>query len=78
MDTSADKERVVIRWNTRDKQCIEAIRKRFGIPQYTTINGFTPAEISLEDMPVLKETSRRGFIDILHKKWCKNGGSFSF
>ena len=40
------------------------IRKRFGITAGTTINGETPAEISDADMPLLRETEKRGFIQL--------------
>ena len=72
------KEKLLVNWVTMDESAIAAIRKRFNIPRYTTLNGFSPAEISDEDMPVLEETARRGFIRIMHKKWCKNGGTISF
>lgn len=75
----AEKIKLVVYWNTRDENIIKRIRKRFGMPTYTTINGWTPAEILEEDMPLLEETARRGFISILrHLKWCKNGGTYSF
>ena len=72
-------EKLVIHWgyNIPD-DAIEAIRKRFNIPHYTTLNGFSPAEISDEDMPIFEETARRGFFSILRVKWCKNGGVYSF
>lgn len=71
-------ERLTIRWITRNKDAIAAIRKRFNIPEYTTVNGLSPAEISKEDMPVFEETARRGFIGIIREKWCKNGGHYIF
>ena len=40
------------------------IREKFGITAGTTINGETPAEIKDEDLPLLEETARRGFISI--------------
>lgn len=77
MDTG-NKTRLWVRWVTRDENTIERIRRRFGIPRYTTLNGFSPAEIQDEDMEILEETARRGFISIFREKWCKNGGTFSF
>lgn len=75
----AEKIKLVVCWSTKDEETIRRIRQRFGMPKYTTINGWTPAEILEEDMPLLEETARRGFISILrHIKWCKNGGTYSF
>lgn len=68
----------VIRWNTRDAEAIAAIRKRFNIPEYTTVNGLTPAEIAPEDMEVFEECARRGFFGIMPLKWCKNGDQYIF
>lgn len=70
--------KLAVYWATRNQEHIRKIRERFGIPAYTTINGESPAEISDEDMPLLLETERRGFIAIRKKKWRKNGGLFSF
>lgn len=71
--------RMVIKWAYKlEDAVIAAIRKRFSIPTYTTINGFSPVEISEEDMDIFEETARRGFFTIIRKKWCKNGDTFSF
>ena len=45
---------------------IRRINQRFGIPQCTTINYETcsPVVISDEDWELLKETERRGYIQI--------------
>lgn len=69
---------ILVVWTTRDKSLIRRIRERFSLPAYTTLNGITPAKIKPEDMPLLEETARRGFIQIWRRKWCKNGGSISF
>lgn len=75
----AEKIKLVVCWKKSDAATIKRIRQRFGMPTYTTVNGWTPAEILEEDMPLLEETARRGFISILrHVKWCKNGGTYSF
>lgn len=71
-------EKLVIRWATRDKASIAAIRKRFNIPSYTTVNGWSPVEIESEDMELFEECSRRGFYGIIRVKWCKNGGQYIF
>jgi hypothetical protein len=79
MDTQTNKERFLIRWITRDKRLIERIRQRFNIPHYTTVNGYSPIEVSEEDMPVLQETKRRGFIGLNRDiTWCKKGEVFVF
>lgn len=74
-----NRQRLVVRWITTDKTLIERIRQRFHIPLYTTVNGYSPVEVSDADLPVLEETARRGFISIhRHLKWCKNGVDFAF
>ncbi len=72
------KEQLWVRWTTRDEEAIKQIRKYFGMPRYTTLNGFTPCEIDSKDMAMLKETAKRGFLSIINEKWCKNGETFSF
>ena len=76
MDTS--KHNITIKWLTRDTAAIRKIRERFNIPNYTTVNGWSPAEIPDEDMELFRETAKRGFFSILGYKWCKNGVHFSF
>lgn len=44
------------------------IRKRFGITAGTTINGESPADIAEADLPLLRETERRGYIQIRKNK----------
>lgn len=70
--------KVVINWRTRDREAIRLIRKRFGIPTYTTVNGLSPADISDEDMAMFEETAKRGFFSFWHQKWCINGGVLAF
>lgn len=72
------KEQLWVSWHTKDQEAIEQIRKRFGMPHYTTLNGLTPCEIEQQDMALLKETARRGFLSIINEKWCKNGETYSF
>ena len=43
------------------------IRERFGIPNHTTVNGETDCYIREEDMELLRETEKRGFIQIRNK-----------
>lgn len=76
--TATAPEKLLIRWDTRDPDAIEAIRRRFNIPKHTTVNGITPAEIKPEDRELFEETARRGFFGIIRRKWCKNGGQYIF
>ena len=76
--THTEPVRVIVRWTTRDEEAIAAIRKHFNLPNYTTLNGWTPAEIKLEDMDMFEECARRGFFGIIREKWCKNGGQYIF
>lgn len=70
--------KLVIRWRTKDKDAIEAIRRRFAMPRYTTLNGLAPALIKPEDRELFEECARRGFFSILDIKWRKNGGQYIF
>lgn len=60
--------KVTIYWK---KKCTPAakgkIRVRFGIPQYTTINGETPCEIKDEDLELLRQVEKKGFIELRNK-----------
>lgn len=76
--THTEPVRVIVRWTTRDEEAIAAIRERFNLPNYTTLNGWTPAEIKPEDMDMFEECARRGFFGIIREKWCKNGGQYIF
>lgn len=76
--THTEPQKLTIKWLTKDKVAIDAIRRRFNIPNYTTINGWSPAEIAPEDMKLFEECAHRGFFGFLPYKWCKNGGTFSF
>lgn len=58
---------VTIYWATNDPDIKNKIRDRFNIPRGMTLNGEREAEIKEEDMPLLEETARRGFIQIRHK-----------
>lgn len=59
--------KLTIYWKTKDAECIKHIRKRFNIPSCTTVNGETVADIKDEDIELLRETEKRGFIQIRHK-----------
>lgn len=70
--------KIIVRWATRDEEAIAAIRRRFNLPSYTTLNGWTPAEIKPEDMAVFEECACRGFFGIIRQKWRKNGDQYIF
>ena len=60
--------RVYIYYNCSYEE-IQRINKRFGIEPCVTVNGETckPVEIRPEDEELLKETERRGYIQIRRK-----------
>lgn len=76
--THTETAKLVIRWETRNSRAIEAIRKRFGIPNYTTINGFSPVLLKAEDREVFEETARRGFFHYMPKEWSFNGANYTW
>ncbi len=78
MATTSKHGEYVIYWLTRDAEAIAAIRNRFNLPRYTTINGYTPAAPKPDDMEMFEECARRGFFSIIRRKWCKNGGQYIF
>ncbi len=67
------KQKVTIYWNTRHikpediPEVKRRIQERFNIPNYLTVNGETDFYISDEDMKLLRETEKRGFIQIRNK-----------
>lgn len=76
--TGQNAERLAVRWITRDQEAIAAIRERYGIPAYTTVNGWSPAEIAPEDMREFEECAKIGFFSIIHAEWYENGGHYVF
>lgn len=66
--------KLTVYWATRNAEANAKIRQRFGIPAGMTLNGETVAEIREEDMPLLEETARRGFIQIRYKPDTRKGG----
>lgn len=58
---------VTICWITKNQAKMEKIRLKFGIPDYMSINRETPCDIKEEDLPLLRECERRGFIQIRNK-----------
>lgn len=59
--------RVTIYWVTRLPAIIRRIRDKFNIPPYVSVNHETSCEIRNEDMDLLRETEKRGFIQIRKK-----------
>ena len=60
--------KLTIYWVTKDESIRARIRKRFCIPWGMTVNKETKVEIRDEDMDLLRETEKRGFIQIRFKK----------
>lgn len=58
---------VTICWITKNQAKMEKIRLKFGIPDYMSINRETPCDIKEEDLPLLRECEKRGFIQIRNK-----------
>ena len=61
---------IYIYYNTNDWNIIRKIQQRFHLPDCVTVNGETcqPCDISEQDMEVLRETEKRGFIQIRRKE----------
>ena len=66
-------KKITIYWNTKHlnpkdvSEIKRLIRERFNMPNHTTVNGETSFDIREEDMELLQETERRGFIQIRNK-----------
>ncbi len=65
---------LTIYWKTKNAETISRIRKRFGLSYVTTVNGETFARIEDADMPLLRETERRGFVELRNKRLKKMNG----
>ncbi len=59
--------KVTIYWVTRLPAIIRRIRDKFNIPPHVSVNYETSCEIRDEDMDLLHETEKRGFIQIRKK-----------
>lgn len=61
--------RLTICWTKkgRQKDCYNSIREKFGLPDYMTVNHETTCDIRPEDMELLRECERRGFLMIRFK-----------
>lgn len=73
-----NEQKTVIRWGTKDKESIKLIRRRFGIPEYTTLNGYSPVLLKAEDREVFEETARRGFFSFRQAEWTFSHGVYSW
>lgn len=76
--TEPNGEKIVIHWNTRDEEAKELIRKRFGMPRYTTVNGQTPAVLPADDIVMFEETARRGYFTYRRVDWTFTGATYSW
>lgn len=59
--------KIVIYWTTKETEKINRVMDKFNITPYVSVNGETPAEISDEQIELLKEVEKRGFIKIRTK-----------
>ena len=61
--------KIYVYYKTNDWGIIRKIQKRFNLPDCVTVNGETclPCEIKDEDVELLRETERLGFIQIRKK-----------
>lgn len=59
--------RLTIVWRTRNQEIIRRIREKFHLPPGMTINRETTAFVFQEEMKLLREVERRGFIGIRFK-----------
>ena len=59
--------KLTVCWITKNQEFIDKIRLKFGISDYMSINHETPCEIDEEDLPLLRECEKRGFIQIRTK-----------
>lgn len=68
MEKGEREMRLTIYFCHSDKETNDKIRQRFGMPTSgMTINGELSCEIKEEDLELLKETEKRGFIQIRRK-----------
>ena len=57
--------KIRILWLTKDKTNQEKIREKFNLPFFITVNKVTPCEVREDDMQLLEECEKRGFIKLL-------------
>lgn len=58
--------RRTIYWKTRDRDMIRSIRRFFGWPVYSSINGMQTVNIRDEHMEVFRKTEERGHFETRH------------
>lgn len=76
--TGQENEKIIIHWITHDEEAIRIIRKRFNVPRYTTVNGWSPAVLRPKDKELFDKTARRGFFNYKKTDWAFNGTSYSW
>ncbi len=59
--------KVIVYWVTNNPETKERIIEKFNLPRYTTINGETEGVINDDELPLLQECERRGFIQLRKK-----------
>ena len=61
--------KIYVYYKTNDWDIIRKIQKQFNLPDCVTVNGETcqPCDIKDEDVELLRETERLGFIQIRKK-----------
>lgn len=59
---------ITIYWQTKNKRTIKAIVERFEMPKCMSINRETECIIRSNDLRLLQECEKRGFIQIRNKK----------
>ena len=68
MEKGNRKMKLTIYFCQSDKEMNDKIRKRFGMPMSgMTVNGELTCDIREDDLELLKETEKRGFIKIRRK-----------
>ncbi|MEG1580892.1 MAG: hypothetical protein RR386_06490 [Bacteroidaceae bacterium] len=58
---------ITIYWHTRNRKAIYKIRERFNISNGMTLNGETTCTINDEDLELLREVERKGYVQIRNK-----------
>ena len=65
--------RMTIYFATNNPATIRRIRERFGMPMVgMTVNGELTCDVREDDLPLLRETEKLGFIRIRNKNVTKN------
>ena len=65
--------RMTIYFATNNPETIRRIRERFGMPMVgMTVNGELTCDVREDDLPLLRETEKLGFISIRNKNVTEN------